>query len=48
MKHYLFACLVALAAFTHWLLRPARALKLAYSYVLTGRKFDAPVEWSTI
>lgn len=48
MNHYVYPYLVATAAFFHWLLRPVRALKLAYSYVLTGRKFDTPVAWKTI
>lgn len=48
MKHYAFAAFAAAGAFAHWALRPLRALKLAYSYVLTGRKFDGPVEWKTI
>lgn len=30
------------------LLRPVRALVLAYSYVLTGKKVETPYEWNEI
>lgn len=38
----------AILAALHWALRPVRAIALAYSYVLSGKKVTTPINWKDI
>lgn len=38
----------ALKKFEWWVNRPARALIIAYGYVLRGEKVTTPMKWSDI